>query len=355
MHSLRFPPRALLSVAVAFTLFTAFCGADEPGRNLIQNADFADGTSGWNLARYGKGGTMVMDPEELRNGRPTLRIESVGTLTLVEQAVKVKPHTTYLLSAYVKAKDVHELDGGVGGALVMMDHSQYGSRNATGTADWQKVTTQLNTDDKTEIRVGPAIGWWGQRRKISGTAWFSEVSLTELEGAGSGPDGHSGPDGRSGPDGHSGGNLIANPNFERGEYGWELINFGRDGMMEADTTVLHDGKPTLRIDAFGEMTYARQVVTVKAHTTYRLSGYVKVKDVQEIGGSGMAGANLLVGSTPIVTRAVNGTDDWQEISTEFDTEDKTAIRVGPAIGYYNLLVSGTAWFSEMSLTEVRGN
>jgi hypothetical protein len=146
-----------------------------------------------------------------------------------------------------------------------------------------------------------------------------------------------------------------NANFERGAYGWELINFGQDGTMEMDPTVLHAGKPTLRLDAFSEITFARQVVTVKAHTTYRLSGYVKVKDVQEIGGNGNAGANLIVGSTRIATRAIQGTDDWQEISTEFNTEDKTALRVGPAVGFYGLKVSGTAWFSDMSLAEVNGN
>jgi hypothetical protein len=256
--------------------------------------------------------------------------------------VRVKAHTTYLLSAYVKVKDVHE-DGGAGvaGAVVMMGQSQYGSQGFYGTADWRKLTTQLNTDDKTEIEVGPAVGWWAC--KISGTGWFSDLSLTELEG-----------DRQHGHD-DARGNLIVNANFERGAYGWELINFGLDGTMEMDSTVLHNGRPTLRVDAFGTMTFARQVVTVKAHTTYRLSGYVKVKDVQEIGGTGEAGANLIVGSTRIATRAVNGTEDWQEVSIEFNTKDKTAIRVGPSVGFYARKVSGTGWFSEMSLTEVGGD
>jgi len=339
MHSLRFLPAALLSFAISLALFPAVCGAEAPERNLLENANFEDGTNGWELNNFGKEGTMAMDPAELRNGRPTLRIESFGALTFAWQTVKVKPHTTYLLSADIKVKDVYEQGGGgMAGALVMMGQSQYGSRSPHGTVDWQRVTTQLNTDDKTEIRVGPAVGWWAC--KVFGTGWFSAVSLTELEG-----------EKRPGED-RAESNLIANANFEHGTYGWELINFGQDGTMEMDPTMLHNGKPTLRLDAFGEISYARQVVTVKAHTTYRLSGYVKVQDVQEIGGGGKAGANLIVGSTHIATRAINGTDDWQEISTEFNTEDKTAIRVGPAVGYYGLKVTGTGWFSEMSLTEV---
>lgn len=342
MNSLRFLPVALLSIAASWALFPTCCRADAPERNLIENANFEDGTNGWQLNNSGKEGTMALDSAELRNGKPTLRIESSGELTFAGQTVKVKPHTTYLLSADIKVKDVSEKGGGgAGGALVMMWQSQYGSRSPHGTADWQTVTTQLNTGDQTEIQVGPAIGWWGCN--VSGTAWFSDLSLTELKG-----------DDLRDPNGPKG-NLLVNANFEHGLHAWELINFGKDGTLEPDVAVLHDGQPTLRIDAFGEITFARQVVTVKAHTNYRLSGYVKVQDVHEIGGAGKAGANLIVGSTRIATQTVTGTDDWQEISAEFNTEDKTAIRVGPAVGFYGLKVSGTAWFSDLSLSEVEGN
>ena len=352
MHSLRLLPAALF-VATSLALIPKFGRAQTesqagrpagtpptPERNLLTNANFENGANGWKLSNFGKGGTMAMDPSELRHGKPTLRIKSVGALTFAGQTVKVKPHTTYLLSGDIKVKDVHQVGGGgVAGALVMMGDSEYGSQSPHGTADWQRVTTQLNTGDKTEIRVGPGVGWWGC--KVSGTGWFSDLALTELA---------EDPAHDHGPRG----NLIVNANYEQGTYGWELINFGEDGTLQMDTTVLHDGKPTLRLDAFGEISYARQVVSVKAHTTYRLSGYVKVQDVQEIGGAGQAGANLIVGSTNIHTRAVTGTDDWQEISVEFNTQDKTAVRVGPAVGYYARRVSGTAWFSDLSLTEVEG-
>lgn len=298
--------------------------------------------NGWKLVNYGKGGESAIDPAELRNGKPTLRIESPGELILVEQTVEVKPHTTYLLSADIKVKDVHEEGGGgAGGALVMMDQSQYGSRSPHGTADWQRVTTQLETGDKTEIQVGPGVGWW--KCKVTGTGWFSNVSLTELKAAQAQE--------QRGP----GDNLIVNSNFERGDLGWELINFGKDGTVKMDPATLHDGKPTLQIDSFGSMTFARQLIPVKAHTAYRLSGYVKVKDVHEAGGAGKAGANLILGSTQVATRAVFGTEDWQEISVDFDTQDKTVVRVGPAVGFYGQKINGTAWFSDLSLIELKEN
>ena len=338
MKSLRLPPPALLLIALFLAFLPVLCDAETSERNPIKNANFERGTSGWELVNDGKKGTMTMDRTELHDGKPTLRIESFGQLTFVRQAVKVKPHTTYLLSGYVKVKDVHE-DGGAGiaGGVVMMGQSEYGSQGVYGTTDWQKVTTQLNTDDKKEIRVGPGVGWWGS--KIFGTGWFSDISLTELEGDNL----------------HDGRQLITNANFEKGTYGWELINFGKGGTMELDPAELHDGKPTLRVEANDAMTFARQVVTVKAHTTYRLSGFIKVKDVHENGGAGDAGADLIVGSTLIKTQAIHGTADWQEVSVEFNTEDKTAVRVGPAVGFYARKVSGTGWFSGMTLTEVHGN
>lgn len=333
----RFFPSSLWLVALlAALLLPRIGGAETPEPNLLRNSDFADGMNDWGPVHYGKEGTIALDPEEVRHGQPALRIESPGDMLSVQQTVKVKAHTTYLLSADIKVKEVQQ-DGGGGaaGADVMMAKSPYASRNARGTADWQRMTTQLNTDDKTEIQVGPALGCG--RCRVTGTAWFSHVTLTEL--------GHDGPDS----------NLLANANFERGERGWELIDFGQDDTLTLDPKVLHNGKPTLRVEAFGEMTFARQIVSVKAHTTYRLSGYVKVKDVRELHGDDRAGANLIVGSTLIASRAISGTADWQEISTEFETEDATVIRVGPAMGFYGRQITGTGWFSGLSLAEVERN
>jgi len=111
----RFLPGALLLIAISTALLPTICRAETPEPNLIQNADFGDGMNGWTLLNYGKGGTTAIDQAELRNGKPALRIESPGELMLVRQTVKVKPHTTYLLSADIKVKDVHEQGGGGAG------------------------------------------------------------------------------------------------------------------------------------------------------------------------------------------------------------------------------------------------
>lgn len=149
-------------------------------------------------------------------------------------------------------------------------------------------------------------------------------------------------------------NLFKNGNFESGKNDWGLVNFGKGGTMTIDKQELHDGKPTLRIESFGELTFAEQTVRVKANTNYRLSGFIKVKDVVEKGGAGRAGANLIEGMTRVATKAINGTADWEEVNVEFNSGNKTEIRVGPAVGWYACKVYGIGWFSDMKLTEVRG-
>ncbi len=153
--------------------------------------------------------------------------------------------------------------------------------------------------------------------------------------------------------GKADGNQLTNGNFEKDTYGWELMDFGRDGTMEVDSAELHDGKPTLRVGAKDAMTFARQIVTVKPHTNYRMSGFIKVQDLQAAGGASDFGASLIVGRTSIKTRPILGTTDWQEVSVEFNTGKSVAIRVGPALGFYDRNVTGTAWFSDVMLAEAK--
>ncbi len=98
MESLRFIPHALLPLAIFLNVYPLVASAEEPEHNLIKNANFESGTSGWKLVNFGKTGTMAMDQTELHDGNPTLRIEANGQLTIAQQTITVKPHTTYLFS-----------------------------------------------------------------------------------------------------------------------------------------------------------------------------------------------------------------------------------------------------------------
>ena len=149
----------------------------------------------------------------------------------------------------------------------------------------------------------------------------------------------------------SGPNLLANGNFEDGTKGWELIAFGKKGTMAIDTKELFDGKPTLRIDNLdGDHSFVRQILKGKPNTRYRLTGYIKTMNVEPVTGSG--GAVVMIGMVIDTSEPLQKTTDWTRVSVDFTPEKPDEIRVGPSLGTYGRPVTGTAWFSGVTLIEL---
>jgi len=148
-------------------------------------------------------------------------------------------------------------------------------------------------------------------------------------------------------------NLITNGNFEKGTDGWDVVAFGKKGKMAIDPMELYEGKPTLRIEnAEGDHTFVKFTIQGKPHTSYRLSGMVKTKDVQSVKEGGKTGAVLMVAQTLTTTAPVQRTTPWKRVSVDFSTGDKAEIRAGPSLGTYASPVTGTAWFADISLVEM---
>jgi hypothetical protein len=149
--------------------------------NLFKNPNFENGTNEWKLTTWGKTGKITIDPTESHNGKPSLRVENPDPQhTLVNQKVTVKPNTRYLLAGYIKTKDVEPPKRGQHeGAELMVTGGSRRSAPMSRTNPWTKVTYILTTlPSETEMVVGISLGHYGAAAK--GTAWFSEMSLTEL-------------------------------------------------------------------------------------------------------------------------------------------------------------------------------
>ena len=155
--------------------------------NLFKNGDFLNGTDGWKISKDGK---PAVDTEERHNGKPSVRITNGNaTRTMLMQNIDVKPNSRYLISAYIKTKDVTPATGPMTkkgskeGAELVVDGPLGGSRRSvplSGTkGGWQGVTYRIVTNaSETQITVGFALGhYYGP---VTGTAWFSELSLTDL-------------------------------------------------------------------------------------------------------------------------------------------------------------------------------
>ena len=152
------------------------------------------------------------------------------------------------------------------------------------------------------------------------------------------------------------GNLFQNPNFENGMEGWKLTTWGKKGSMEIDPKELHNGKPSLRIiNTDTDHTLVNQKVPVKPHTRYRLSGYIKTKDVEPAKRGQKEGAELMVTGGWERTPPVSQTKGWARFTHEFTNGSGTEIVVGMSLGHYSAPAKGTAWFSELSLIELGPN
>lgn len=151
------------------------------------------------------------------------------------------------------------------------------------------------------------------------------------------------------------GNLLRNANFEKGTAGWDLQNWGKDGRMAIDEQETHDGKRTLRVENLEAChSFIRQLLRGEPHTRYRLSCYLKTKSVQPANG-GRSGAVLEVGRMGIYTPLMDGTQSWTKVTVDFTTGDDPEFRVGPSVGLDATFATGTAWFSELTLTKLDGN
>jgi hypothetical protein len=142
-------------------------------------------------------------------------------------------------------------------------------------------------------------------------------------------------------------NLLTNPAFEDGQTGWELSS--KRGTVAIDPLEKHQGKNSARIDnPAGEDSYLKQAVAVKPKTRYRMTGYIKTKDIV---GKG-AGATLSLEGGYEATKPIVGNKAWTQVSFEFDSGAVDKVVVGVRLGYYSAPVMGTAWFDELSLVEL---
>lgn len=144
-------------------------------------------------------------------------------------------------------------------------------------------------------------------------------------------------------------NLLTNGSFESGLTGWEATHFNKRGTAGQDTVEKKDGQASLVIENLAaDDSYIRQKVVVKPKTRYRLTGYIKTKDIV---GKG-AGACFSLTGTFEKTEPIAGTKSWTKVSFEFDSGPASDIMIGPRMGHQASPVLGKAWFDEITLVEL---
>ena len=152
------------------------------------------------------------------------------------------------------------------------------------------------------------------------------------------------------------GNLLPNPSFEvaagKDVPGWKSRAWAGDANAQWSIDAPgRSGKQCLTIRAGkGADAAWTATVAVKPHTLYRLSGWIRTKDLQGATGALLNIQNLQQVRTPRKT----GTQDWARVSTVFQSGEATAMEINCLFGGWGMS-TGQAWYDDVSLEPVDAN
>ncbi len=144
--------------------------------------------------------------------------------------------------------------------------------------------------------------------------------------------------------------------FEIPAPGWTAIR----GSAFTDSSVLHDGKKSLRIETGSSSDACIQFapLSLTLGKRYELSGWARTEHlaVRDLDRSPIAiGASLTMASMPfdVHSAALGGTTDWTRLSLKFiasRTTDQILLTAGNGGAF-----QGKAWFEGISLDEISAN
>ncbi len=348
----------------------ADCSRSDLGTNLLANRGFEMGAE--LPARWERRAVWYDDALFRWETRPPVRpggggglrgLHSVGISTPVindaawVQGVEVMPDTTYCLSGWIRTQDVaHSHDQADPGANISVVQPQGYSEGLFGDNDWTWVSLSFDTGPRTEIQVAARIG--GYAGNTTGTAWFDDLRLVEVPSCDQ-DDG----------DGLASSNLLEGPGCARScgvPRGWVRRSDLSDGSVVEGETPDRDaprgpvrrGRSCAKVPmpASGDAYWVHSV-QVQPHTTYRLTGWIKTRDVGHTTSFMDAGANL-----SLLDKTVNGgfahseplfgDNDWTWVSVTFDTGPEAEIEIVARVGIDSGTTTGTAWFDDIRLVDL---
>jgi putative membrane-bound dehydrogenase-like protein len=149
-------------------------------------------------------------------------------------------------------------------------------------------------------------------------------------------------------------NLLANASFEEmdGEFParWRPRTYSGQAQHGVDEKVFRTGKRSIRISSEdGSDTSMFTNVEVKPGTTYRLAAWIKTEGVR-----GAMGALLnvhMLSQEQGTTSRVRRDSDWEEVELIFNSGGARQLSINALFGGWGRS-RGTAWYDDLSLTEV---
>ncbi len=132
-----------------------------------------------------------------------------------------------------------------------------------------------------------------------------------------------------------------------------MMNSGPNSRPTVVDSPIFEGKRALSIQVEGKPDEVRvaQLVQVKSDHHYRMSGYIKTKDVVAA-GPGDGGASLSWLGHSKHSQFLKGTNDWTLVEFEFQANEGGEVTVAARLGYPKCPVTGQAWFDDIRLVEI---
>ncbi|MGI9518403.1 MAG: DUF1553 domain-containing protein [Pirellulaceae bacterium] len=151
-----------------------------------------------------------------------------------------------------------------------------------------------------------------------------------------------------------GSNLIENPSLEQITdglpAGWIQSTWSGDPVFEVEDAFAHTGDRCVKIHSENGADASWSFrVGLKPNTRYRLSAWIKTENI----AAGGYGAQLNLhelqheGKSP----PLKGTNDWQEVVSEFNSGQHESLLVNLLFGGWGR-ATGTAWFDDVRLVEL---
>ncbi len=148
-----------------------------------------------------------------------------------------------------------------------------------------------------------------------------------------------------------GASLLHNGTFRQGAggmpEGWRTEAWAQD--LSQFSWSVDDGEGTIAI-ASPKPNDARwcQAIQVEPGASYRVAARVKTSNV----GTATAGALIAIEPRIADTPDVRGTSEWRTIEVVATAAEPSTWEICPRLGSYASLNTGTAWFRDVSVTEV---
>jgi hypothetical protein len=173
--------QVLLIVAIAFS--TAALAYDN-GVNLVQNSNFSIGLPvNWTRDAFKYSDNLFSWDQNSKQVRVSVPAGSPNDARWV-QTVPVEANTDYVLSGYIRTKDVeHSTEIVQAGANLSILDDLPGTGFFTfseplfGNHGWTYRELRFNTGSNTQIRIALRVGMFAGT--ATGTAWFRSIKLNK--------------------------------------------------------------------------------------------------------------------------------------------------------------------------------